>query len=264
MENRNLLIATIFVVMTVLMLVPLVSAAAVSVTWNDAAGISNYSNQTTSFTYNCTTSAHNVINVTVYANSSAGVMNPLESFANLTSPAQTAWTGTVDIQSADDGTAQNISCYAQNATVGAYSLEISCHDVMLDSTDPVCNVSVLHPSIAYKGNQKITYYSSDAIEWVSTSLTIDGPGKQTTITATAQNGPIDLGSNDTKYTGDWALAMTVTDRAGNTCTDSATFKSYMPDGLGLGEEPDKADNRTILIVVVLALLAWMFFGKKKQ
>ena len=149
------------------------------------------------------------------------------------------WEGTITLQAADDGAGQNISCFLDNGTAQAYTAEIAATGVMLDSTNPVCNVSVEHSTIAYKGNQKIIYYGSDVIEWVTSSLVIDGPGKQTTVTATGANGPIEFGSNDTKYTGSWALALTVTDRAGNTCSASATFKSYMPNGSTEGVSPAK-------------------------
>src|SRR3990167_5784264 len=183
MEDKNLLIATVFLVMTVLVVFPLVNAAAISATWNTLGGTGNYSNKSASFSFNCTTSAHTVTNVTVYANTTAGSMNPLESFAN-TSALQTALTGTVDIQAADDGNNQNLSCRAQNATDSAYSNEKTASRVSLDSTSPICNVTILHKTIAFKQGQLITYFSSDALARRATTLDVNGPGLQTTISAT--------------------------------------------------------------------------------
>jgi len=260
MENRNLLIA-IFFLIAILMIVPLISAAGLTSTWNSkgATGL-NYSNLTTSFTFNCTSSNKAVTNVTIYANKTTGVMNPLQSYAN-TSVAQTAWTGTVSIQAADDGSNQNLSCYVRNSTANAYSNEKGAWHVRLDSTSPGCNITILHPTIAWKGLQTITYASSDVLARRLTTVDINGPEDQTTTTVTAQSRTVELGSNDTKYTGSWTVNMTVTDWSGNSCTDSKTFKSYMP-GKEPPSEPTK-DSSTILIIIVLAIVAWFIFGRKK-
>lgn len=263
MENK-LFLATMLVIATMFLVVPMISAAGLSATWQSkgATGL-NYSNLTGSFTYNCTVSAKAVTNVTIYANSTAGVMNPLQSFAN-TSANQAAWTGTVTITGADDGSNQNLSCYVRNATASAYSNEKGAWHVTLDSTDPTCSILLEHATIPYKGNQIITTASADAVLRKTTVVTIDGPGKQTTITDTSASRAIELGSNDTKYTGTWTVDMTVTDTAGNTCTDSATFKSYLADG----DEEDVAtptanDNgKKLLIVLVLIGVIWYFARKK--
>lgn len=259
MEQKKTLLTIALLGFVVLALAPLMSAMSATVN-----APLNYTNHTGSFTYNCTTAALSTLNVTVYANSSAGVMNALQTFTN-TSANQTAWTGTVTITAADDGANQNISCYAENATAQAYSAEAGLGGVriMLDTTSPVCNISVEHNVFAYKGNQRIDYYSSDAIERLSTSLTIDGPGSQTTVTATGANGPIEFGSNDTKYTGSWALALTVTDRAGNTCTDTASFKTYLPDGDEDVPAPTDDKTKGIVIIAFIAFVVYFGFIKKK-
>jgi len=226
----------------------------------------NYTNHTASVTYNCTTlGAGQILNVTIYTNSTAGAMTSLGSEAN-TSVNQTVWEGSVTITSTNDGINQNISCYADNGTSLVYSEEIAATNIMLDSTDPVCNMSILHPSIAYAGLQTINWFASDAIEWVSSSMVIDGPGSQTTITETCQNGPFELTSTDTKYNGDWTATLTVTDRAGNTCTASETFKSQL---LGYDEEygevltvPSKGNGKTLLILAALGVGAYFVFKKK--
>lgn len=262
MEQKNKLLTIALFGFVLLAVAPFTSALAISSTWNSPA---NYTNYTGSFSWNCTTAGDvnvTVLNVTIYANSSTGVMTSLGTTTN-TSAIQTAWTGTATITSALDGTNYNLSCYVDNGTNQAYSNEAGATHIMFDSTDPVCNVSVEHNTIAYKGNQKIIYYSSDVIERVTTSLTIDGPGSQTTITATGANGPIELGSNDTKYYGSWALALTVTDRAGNTCTDSITFKSYLPDGKEDVVPTDDSKTKGIVVISIIALIAYFAFIKKK-
>ena len=260
-KNQRLLTIALFGIAMFVIVAPFMSAATISPVLYAPV---NYTNHTGTVTYNCTNTDFDVMNISIYANSSAGTMTKLGSTVSNTSADQVVWEGSVAITSTNDGTGYNISCMMDNGTDQVYSTEIASTDIMLDSTDPVCNVSVLHPTIAYKGNQLITYYSSDAIERASTSLVIDGPGKYTTVTATGANGPLEFGSNDTKYVGSWSLDLTVTDRAGNTCTDSATFKSYMPDGVGeIGAEPEGKDPKGILIIAGLAVLAYLYFGKKK-
>jgi len=259
-KNQRLLTIVLLGFVMLALAVPLMSAATISPVLYAPV---NYTNHTGTVTYNCTNTDFDVMNVTIYANSTAGTMTKLGSTVSNTSADQVVWEGSVAITSANDGINYNISCYMDNGTDQVYSTEIAATQIMLDTTAPKCNVSVLHPTIAYKGNQLITYYSSDAIERASTSLVIDGPGKYTTVTATGANGPLEFGSNDTKYVGSWALDLTVTDRAGNTCTDSVTFKSYMPDGVGeIGAEPEGKDMKGILIIAGLAVLAYLYFGKK--
>jgi len=264
MENKELPIAILMIAVSLMLVIPAISAAALTSTWNTLGGQGNYSNLTTSFSFNCTTSAHKVTNVTVYANKTTGVMNPLESFAN-TSATQTAWTGTVDIQAADDGSNQNLTCKAQNETVTAYSNEKTPSHVRLDSTNPACNISASKPTVAYQGLQTVTYYSSDVLARRLTTVDVNGPGQQTTITVTAQNGPIELASNDTKYVGSWTANMTVTDWSGNSCTGSTTFKTYAgeaPAGQAAQGEAGQRNNTLLLIIGALVVL-WLAFGRKK-
>jgi len=224
----------------------------------------NYTNHTTTVTYNCTTEAHGqVLNVTIYTNSTAGTMTSLGSESNA-SVNQTVWEGSVTITGTNDGINQNISCYADNGSSLVYSTEIAATNIMLDSTDPVCNMSILHPSIAYKGLQTINWFSSDAIERVSTSMSIDGPGSQTTITETDQNGPKELLSTDTKYSGDWIASLTVTDRAGNTCTASETFKSQVlgDDGEEIAPLPTQGKGGMLLLIAGLGVVLYFVFKKK--
>lgn len=263
MENK-IGLATMLV-MVMLLVVPMISAAGLTSTWNaKGATALNYTNLTGSFTWNCTATAKAVTNVTIYANSSSGVMNPLQSFAN-TSANQAAWTGTVTITAADDGSNQNLTCYIRNATAAAYSVEKSAVRIRLDTTAPKCNVSVAHTTIPYKGNQIVSYASSDVLARRTTTLDIDGPGKQTTITVTAATRNVELGSNDTKYTGSWTANMTVTDWSGNSCTDSVTFKTYLADGEIDEEEttvPTTNNGKKLLIIAAIVGVIWYLARKK--
>jgi hypothetical protein len=137
--------------------------------------------------------------------------------------------------------------------------------ITFDSTNPVCNITADHNIIPYKGTILLTWYSSDALSLISTSTTIDGPEDQTTITDTDTNDMRTLTSQDTKYIGDWAVAITGTDRAGNTCTDSLTFKSYLPDGEWEAEPvtPPKDTGKLVLLLLVVGVILYFAFGKKK-
>ena len=261
MEKDEKIIAIVFSVMAILLVMPMISAAAISATWNPTT-VGNYSNLTTSFSYNCTVSNHKATNVTVYANKTTSVMNPLQSFAN-TSASQTAWTGTVSIQAADDGSNQNLTCKAQNATATAYSNEKTASRIRLDSTNPVCNITRLHSNVAFAGLQTVTWASSDVLARRLTSVDVNGPGKQTTMTSTAASRTLEMGSNETKYTGSWTANMTVTDWSGNSCTSSTTFKSYLPTG-EVDEEPQAAGqgNNNLLLFIIGAIVLYLIFKKK--
>lgn len=255
MKNQlKLLLATVVVITFI---VTMVSALSMS-TVIQAPG--NNTNHTGSVTYNCTTAALVVLNITIDANSSSGTMTQLGTASN-TSVNQTTWEGSVTITSTNDGTGYNISCFADNGTAQAYSAEIGSTGVTLDTTSPLCNITKQHSTFAYKGNQKIIYYSSDAQTRRLTTVDVDGPGNQETITVTAQNGPIDLASNDTKYTGSWTANMTVTDWSGNTaCTASTTFKTYLPDGDG--EIPsDRDTGKDLFLLLIVGLVLWYAFKK---
>ncbi|MDO8661294.1 MAG: hypothetical protein Q7K43_05375, partial [Candidatus Woesearchaeota archaeon] len=261
MEKNEKIIATIFVGMLVLALLPVISAAALTVTIGAPA---NYTNASTSFSYSCTTSAARVKNISVYANSTAGVMNLLQVFTNV-SALQTKWNGTVSIQAADDGSNQNISCYADNTTARTYSNEKGSWHVRLDSTNPSCNISVAHNNIAYKTLQTVTWASSDVTARRLTSVDVNGPGVQTTIQSTAASRTLDMGSNATKYSGSWVANMTVTDWSGNSCTSSTTFKSYMPDGVTAEEEAQQAattQNNGAIWLLIGAVVLYFIFKKK--
>lgn len=263
--KQNKILLTAILAMFVLAVLPVMSAANITSVWNilPATTAQNGTNATGSFTYNCTTAAMHITNVTVYANSSAGTMNALESFANA-SPDQTAWTGTVDIQAADDGLNQNLSCYANNATDGVYSDQKTCSAVTLDSTDPICSLVRLSKTIAWKGTQKITWSSSDATSLVSTAVYVDRPESGSTLSYTDTSRTLTLLSQDTKYLGDWTANITGTDRPGNTCTVEVTFKTYMPDGVGeIGvPAPKKDTGKTLLLLLIVGIALYFIFKKK--
>jgi hypothetical protein len=271
MKNK-LFLATMLVIVAMVLVVPMISAAGLTATWNGGTGYAtNYTNATGTFLFNCTVTAKAVTNVTIYANSSSGVMNPLQSFVN-TSANQAAWTGTVTITSADDGSNQNLTCYVRNATANAYSSEKGCWHVTLDSTDPTCSILAAHNTIAWKGNQVITTASADALLRKSTVTTIDGPGTQTSITDTSASRSIELGSNETNYIGTWTASILVTDSAGNTCTDSVTFKSYMPGDTPAEKQAEldaqltaseKEKSKTWMLLIVIGVALWLIFKKKK-
>lgn len=257
-NQKTMLIVAIFIAS--MLVIPAAIAGAIGVTLYAPL---NYTNHTGTVTYNCTTlGAGQIMNITVYTNSTAGTMTSLGLITN-TSVNQTVWEGSVTITSANDGINQNISCYVSNSSRATYSAEISATRIMLDSTDPICSMSILSPSIGYAGLQTINWETSDAIEWVSTSMVIDGPQDQTTITETGQNGPRELLSMDTKYSGEWTASLTVTDRAGNTCTESETFKSQLSGYVEDEPVAPTVPSKGILLIIAGIGVALYFVFKKK-
>ncbi len=260
MKQNKILLATILVVF-VLAVIPIMSAAVLGPVLYAPL---NYTNHTGTVTVNCTT-IHEATNVTVWTNSSGGTMTQLGTLTNTSTNANTttAWEGDVTITATNDGTNQNISCYADNGTVQSYSAETAATHIMLDTTDPLCSLVRLSRTIAWKDTQLITWTSSDAIELVSTAVTIDRPQDGSDMTYTDANRVLTLTSQDTKYLGDWTTTITGTDRPGNTCTETVTFKSYMPDGdIWEAGEPEKDKGKTLLLILIVCIVAYFIFKKK--
>jgi len=255
MQKQNKLLIAIFSVIAILSVLPMVSAAAITSVINSP---TNYTNATGTMVANCTTSAHIVMNVTFYANSTTSTNHTIGTITN-TSADQTAWYNAVMSVAAQDGTDYDVTCYADN---GSDQVLSNAHiGMMFDSTDPICNITREHGNIEWKGTQSITWDSSDAIERVTTAVTIDGPEDQTSLTDADASEVRTLTSQDTKYVGDWNASMVVTDRAGNTCSASTTFKSFYGE-VPEEEVPVPIDRKGLLIIGgILAVIAYFYFKK---
>lgn len=263
-KTNGLFLATIFSLVLVLSVLPMMSAAVLGTVLYAPL---NYTNHTGTITINCTT-IHEATNVSVWYNSSAGVMAQLGSnLVNSTTNANTTtcWNGTIAITSAMDGTNYNFSCYADNGTDQTYSAEIAATQIMLDTTAPLCSITGDHKTFPWKGTIALTWTSSDVIELASTDVDVDGPEDQVTTSYTDTSRTLTLTSQDTKYVGDWTTNMTGTDRAGNTCTASYTFKSYLPglDEVRIPVTPPTDGKRVLLLLLIVGAIVYFGFMKKK-
>ena len=258
MKKQNILLATIFSVLAILLVLPVMSAAVMTSVINNPL---NFTNHTGTMVANCTTSVHNVINVTFNGTNTAGVNSTIGIITN-TTPTQTAWySATMSVTGVTDGIDYNVSCFADNGTdqqVSTWNKNIT-----FDSTSPVCSLSRTHSKFAWKDTQLITWSATDAVSLVSTAVDVDGPEDQTTLQYTDTSRALTLTSQDTKYVGDWTANMTGTDRPGNTCTASATFKSYMPGEVD--EEPTEPTDRAgkLLLLAIIVGIIWWISSKKK-
>ena len=200
------------------------------------------------------------VNTTCYYNASGtwATVGTLSSFATNA----TGLTATIDIDALTDSVGLGFNCSVGNDTLTTWSNTIS--GLTFDSTDPTCSIEGDHNIIPWKGVIAITWESADALLTAGTNVDINGPEDQTTVSYTDASRILDLLSQDTKYIGTWTTNMTITDSAGNTCTDSFTFKSYLP---GLDEElpvaPTDDKGKGLLILVVVGAVVYFAFIRKK-
>ncbi|KKL48645.1 hypothetical protein LCGC14_2323450 [marine sediment metagenome] len=203
--------------------------------------------------------------MTFNVTNTAGTNYTLGTMVNST-PNQSAWATTLTVPATiADATGYNITCHADNATdeQGAAN---HANDVTIDGTNPDCFLTGDHKTIPWKGIIEITWVSSDAVQLTSTAVTIDGPQDQTTASYTDTNRSVTLGSQDTPYIGDWTVSITGTDRSANTCTDTYTFKSYLPDGeiWEAGEPAAPKDTGKILLLLgIVGVVVYFAFIKKR-
>ena len=260
MKTNKILLATILA-MFVLAVLPVMSATALSPIIYAPL---NNTNHTDTVTVTCNVS-HDAINVTAFTTADYGTTNV--SLGALTNTSvmdntSTEWSAEITLTSANDAAILNITCYADNGTDQAYSTSIGCRGIMFDSTDPACSLIRLHRTFAWKGIQKITWTSSDT-NLVSTAVTIDRPEDGSDMGYTDANKVLTLTSQDTKYIGDWTVTLLATDGATNTCTETVTFRSYLGDGeIWEPTVPKKDTGKTLLLIAIVAIVAWFIFKKK--
>lgn len=257
--KQNLLIATILV-FTMLAVLPIMLAA--TTMSNPVAG-GNYSDDLTTTVTVDPNGAFNMTNVTCYYNATGGAATTFLVEMTNSTPQDLVFENTADISSFDETMTYNISCNIYNGTTLNQTISVAA--ITFDHTDPLCSLNRLHRTIAYKGTQKITWTSSDALSLVSTAVSIDRPEDGSTMSYTDANKVLTLTSQDTKYIGDWTVTITGTDRASNTCTDSVDFKSYLGDGeiWEAGEPAPKKDTgKTLLLIAIVGIVVYFIFKKK--
>lgn len=258
MEKQNKLFLTTILVMFVLAVIPMVSAAAMDPVLLLPL---NNTNHTGTLTVNCTTQGV-VTNVSIWYNGSAG-MTQLGAILTNSTPndaTSTDWNGSLTITAAMDGI-YNVSCLADNTTDQLYSTNST--GIMFDTTFPVCSLIRQSETIEWKDTQLITWTSTDT-NLVSTLVTIDGPEDAPNITDEDANDARTLTSQETKYVGDWTVTLLATDGATNTCTETVTFKSTYGDGeIWEAGEPPVDKGKNLLLLIILGVVLWVIFGKKK-
>ena len=259
MKQNKLLILTTILVMFVLAVIPIMSAA--TTLTNTVAG-GNYSDSLiTTMTVDQNT-VFNMTNVTCYYNVTGGAATTfLVEMLNST-PEDLVFQNTTDIAAFAETMTYNISCNVYNKTT--LNTTISVAGITFDHTDPVCSLVRQSNTIEWKDTQLITWTSSDAVELVSTLVTIDRPEDGADITDSDANDARTLTSQETKYVGDWTTTILSTDRPGNTCTETVTFKSTYGDGeIWEPTAPPTDTGKNLLLLIILGVVLWVIFGKKK-
>lgn len=254
MRKLNILITTLIL----LAVMPLIFAQTMT------APVAN-GNYTKSLTVTVTVTsngANNMTNVTCYYNSSGGAATTQFLQILNDSLATTTFTGVGTLTT--EAITYNISCKIQNGTT--LNSTVSAAGITIDGTNPACSIKIKSPKIPYKGIQDVTWTSTDSLSLVSTLVTIDRPQSGADMTYTDANRVLTLLSTDTNYWGDWTATVLATDRSSNTCTTSATFKSYLPDGeieeAYAQEEEAGANLKGWLIVIIIGVVAYLIFKDK--
>ena len=267
MKNKNIaLTISLLAIFLAILVVPVITAAnMVPVLTAPLNGTNHSGTMTATCTVANGQAGNYTLNVTFFANSTDGTATnfTIGSIVN-TTVNQSVFTNAGMSVAAQDGKNYAVTCMSDNATDQVWSNP--SNKTTFDSTVPVCSLKGDHNIIPYKGNILLTWTSTDALELISTSVVIDGPQDQTTVTDTDANEARTLTSQETKYFGDWTVNITGTDRADNTCTEYYNFSSYLPDGeiWEAGESKAPVDTGKILLLLgIVGVIAYFVFFKKK-
>lgn len=258
MKKYKLLLATIFL----LAVLPMVMAATTLIS------PATNTNHTGTVTLNCTTTVTDCdecLNATFWYNSSGGTTGTLlTTIINDTADDTEFYEASYSISGLTDSTTYNITCRVSNASNVDVDISAANDGITFDSTNPTCSFERNHKTMAWKGVQLVEWTSADALSLISTGVTIDRPEEGADMTYTDANKELTLTSQDTKYLGDWSAKLGAIDRAGNTCNESITWKTYLPDGVGTpGYEEEKAAGIPgWLMIAVIGLIGYFIFKKK--
>lgn len=261
-KNKNLIF---LVFLLAILVMTFANAAGVA---NLVMPVSNYTNASGTLTVNCSATINTTVlsyNISIYYNLSGGeagkTATKLTTIWNSSETTQ-SFQETVSITSISSSSNVNISCYADNSTDQVYSAAVKGNT--FDSVSPTCSVIAEKKTFPYKGTMKLTWSITDDLSLVSNSAALDEPQSQTNLTLGAAVNETTLNSIQTSYIGDWLATTAGTDRSGNTCAASTTFKSYMPDGVGeIGKVAGAVDYSKITIVVIVVIALYFLFGRKK-
>ncbi len=251
MKNFELLIATILL----LAMVPLVFAVT---TINSPF---TFSNHTGNVIVNATTDLADTTNVTCWQSSTGGASETLLIRMENTTASQLHWEETVSISALTDSASYNVTCEATIINGGSAENSTGLLDITFDSTNPRCTTNIDAKTIAYKGNQRIIWTSTDEVGLGPAAITIDRPGLGSDLTYTDVNRELTLTSQDTKYLGDWTFTLITSDRPGNTATCEESWKSYLPDGLVM-DEPEPSKIPGWLIIAGIGVIIYFVVRKK--
>jgi hypothetical protein len=262
MRKINILITTIL--LASLFIMPLVFAAT---TMSSPVTGNNYTGTMTVTVIYDGWNAVNMSNVTCYYNSSGGATGTTLVIISNTTSIQKTFTDSVAITSLSETSTYNISCNLNEAT--KTNLTLYASGITVDSTNPLCSLTKKYSNPPYKGIQQLIWTSSDALQLVSTAVTIDRPQTGADMTYTDSGRDLTLLSTDTNWIGSWTATVLATDRVGNTATCTQTWKSYLPDGeiedAYAQEEAQAASNanlKGLLIVIGIGVgLYFIFKGK---
>ncbi len=261
MKQNKILLATILA-MFVLVGIPLISAAN---TMDSPVTGGNYTGTLNISVSVDTNGADNMTNVSCYYNSTGGPATTFLAEMTNSTPGDLIFeNASIAITALTELATYNISCDVRNLTT--LNTTVSKATITIDSTDPLCSLVNLHDTFAWKGTQLLTWTNTDAVELVSTLVTIDRPEDGADLTDADANEARTLTSQETKYIGDWTATILGTDRPGNTCTETVNFKSYLGDGeiWEAGEPAAPVDKGKIFLFLIVAAVALYFvFNKKK-
>jgi hypothetical protein len=227
-------ILVIPVLIGVMFLLPLISAAAPSFNLVDNG---NYT-QSISVTVSVI-AAENVTNVTCYRNLTGGAQYPAQNASNFlgtainSSKGQTSFTVTGTISS-DISRKVNITCVLSNNSNSAGILAlpggnatISAKNLTIDSTAPTNGLSLETESLSTRDSILIKWAYADATSGLASyTTTITSPDTQEcpTITESGASGEDALVDLETYCPGTYTVTAAVTDFSGNTGDVTKTFK----------------------------------------
>jgi len=174
----------------------------------------------------------------------------------------------VSISSLTDAITYNCSAYADNGSAtGGQAWSAAVKGITIDNTAPVCSISVSYPIIHKDGPQLLTWSITDALSLVSNSVTITRPSPGSVLSYTSATATSLLFSDsNTTYVGTYSLSASGTDRAGNTCSATTSFKADQPGGtftVPTETETTTNNTKTIVIIALVLIGAFLLFRKKK-
>lgn len=277
-DFRKFLLA-IALVLSVLAIVPFMSAAGESVNISSPITWGNYTGTFNVSIFSNVINTTGPYNVSLYCNMSGGAVDTrvgsdislVVTLTNRTASGQSFENSAVSISGLTDSLVYNCSAYADNkTTTGFFSGAVNVKsNITIDNTAPSCSMSTAI-GLVYLGNpQTLVYSSADALSLVSTVVNISGPSSfgTTSLPTTNTNG-YQLNSANSTYKGSYTVTIQALDRSGNVCTSTATWKVdtsggsvTVSDGItGIQKQPNSSG---ILLVVAIVIVGILLFSKKK-